>query len=376
MHSVNNHSPTNDISRTSSSAAAAIVGNHRNDGCDSKSPMSSLSLNESRYGFSFLERAEDSNYSTLPTSRSNSFSSTYLDHTLDSQRKRTASHERVLNGLQSSPRSISVYMDKFAWQTSNEYKWMIETVSTNRKQDITVFNTQPTLIQSEDTSVETQSLKQHIKPDIDYPKRQHFAIDSFIATLDILEKEHSTMKNSPPQDERPQPQQKSQWLDGNSKLYSLANNSSCSCSSASSDNHLPKPDNKRTMKSTNTSRYNTAPESIRSARSFSSLSDQNPIFSEKKLGKQPLRQTRLTLQGSSKSFSSSSSSSSSDRSHPWTSATPTPSGTHTSAASEQTARALPPPLSLTEAEVYKREHLTRRVRSDITMTSWTRQTVK
>jgi hypothetical protein len=254
----NNNSPMNIIS----------------DGMSKKSPVSLMSI-DGRYNFSSAERSESN--STQPTC--NSLSSQNLGkNNINGIRRSSITSQSFFN-------NTDVYIEKLADNetkfTTKDYQWKIE-LATAKK---TIFeNTirhikftdkipnNPIPPKENDTSILSSTEKKD-----ENEVNQDFVVSSFVPTRESHHIPKESLRMPTPFIDKPQ---KSQWLDGNTKLYNLQKGSD------ESDTSIVKA--KTDLQMDSNSRYSTPIGSLKSIPSNEEILPP-PLLSAKKLGKLPLQ---------------------------------------------------------------------------------------
>ncbi|EPB81739.1 hypothetical protein HMPREF1544_11525 [Mucor circinelloides 1006PhL] len=241
--------------------------NNSSGGMLKKSPISIMSIDD-RYNFSSAERSESN--STQPTC--NSFSSQQLGkHSITDYRR---------NSITSQAFNNDVYIEKLEDNetklTTVDYQWKIELVNNLDNNSCDTKYEHP-IKHTTFTSIKTAKENDIYDPPAS-KEMNNMLISSFVPTRTP----HHIPKESPriptPFIDKPQ---KSQWLDGNTKLYNLqkdSDESDVSIEIANID-----------LRMDSNSRYSTPVGSLKSIPSNEEIIPPPPVLSAKKLGKLPLQ---------------------------------------------------------------------------------------
>lgn len=249
--------------------------NNSSGGMLKKSPISIMSIDD-RYNFSSAERSESN--STQPTC--NSLNSQQLGkHSITDYRRSSITSQSMLNGA-------DVFIEKLADNanrlTTADYQWKIELINgLDTNSSITAVE-HPT---KHSTFTSTKAAKENFTYDTPSNKdvtntNHNTLISSFVPTTRTPQ--HNIPRESP---RTPTPfmnkPQKSQWLDGNPKLYNLqkdSDESDVSIEIANID-----------LRMDSNSRYSTPAGSLQSIPSNEEILPPPPVLSAKKLGKLPMQ---------------------------------------------------------------------------------------
>lgn len=319
----NNNSPMNTIS----------------SGMLKKSPISLMSI-DGRYNFSSAERSESN--STQPTC--NSLSSQHLGkNNINNIRRSSITSQSFFN-------TTDVYIEKLEDNetkfTSKDYQWKIELVTAKdtifenpikhtKFTDKLPTNAMPS--KENDTSIPANTEKKD-----ENKINQDFAISSFVPTRELHHIPKESPRISTPFIDKPQ---KSQWLDGNTKLYNLqkdSDESDVSIVIAEID-----------LRMDSNSRYSTPIGSLKSIPSNEEIIAP-PVLSAKKIGKLPLQS--LQAQQHQQRYQNSSPPSSNGDSDWTASPTPSISKSLTPVPKKMTEiRNVTATPEITEAEAFKRK---------------------
>ncbi|GAN06863.1 hypothetical protein MAM1_0138c06353 [Mucor ambiguus] len=279
--------------------------NNSSGGMLKKSPISIMSIDD-RYNFSSAERSESN--STQPTN--NSLSSQQLG------KQNTTDYRRGSITSQSMFNSTDVYIEKLGDSanrlTTVDYQWKIELVNSLDKDSAVTAVEHPsrhTILSN--TKAAKENYTYDTLPKQDSNTNHNVLVSSFVP----VKTPHHIPKESPriptPFMNKPQ---KSQWLDGNPKLYNLqkdSDESDVSIEIANID-----------LRMDSNSRYSTPVGSLKSIPANEEILPPPPVLSAKKFGKLPMQSFQVQQQQHYESGSSPSGSSGDDSD--WTSS-PTPS---------------------------------------------------
>ncbi|KAL9543483.1 hypothetical protein MBANPS3_008092 [Mucor bainieri] len=314
--------------------------NNNSGGMLKKSPISIMSIDD-RYNFSSAERSESN--STQPTC--NSLNSQQLSkHSITDYGRSSVTSQSAFNGT-------DVYIEKLADNaerlTTADYRWKIELVNSLDNDSARTAVEHPTKHTTfTDTKAAKENYAHDTPPKQDFNTNHNVLISSFVPTRTP----HHIPKESPriptPFMNKPQ---KSQWLDGNPKLYNLqkdSDESDVSLEIANID-----------LRMDSNSRYSTPVGSLKSIPSNEEiLSPPPPVLSAKKLGKLPMQSFQAQHQQQRYQSSSSPSGSSGDDSD-WT-VSPTPSFSQSLTPvpkKESNVRDATTTPEISEAEAFKRK---------------------
>lgn len=256
-----------------------------------KSPISLMSI-DGRYNFSSAERSESN--STQPTC--NSLSSQHLGkNNINDIRRSSITSQSFLN-------STDVYIEKLEDNETKfitkDYQWKIELATAKDTIFENPIKHRKFTDKALDNSIPSKENDASILPSTEKKDEnkiiQDFAISSFVPTRESHHIPKESLRIPTPFIDKPQ---KSQWLDGNSKLYNLQKDSDESDVSIV----IAKID----LQMDSNSRYSTPIDSLKSIPSNEEIIPP-PVLSAKKLGKLPLQsfQAQQRYQNSSHPSSS------------------------------------------------------------------------
>jgi len=246
--------------------------NNSSGGMLQKSPISIMSIDD-RYNFSSAERSESN--STQPTC--NSLSSQQLGkHSITDHRRSSITSQSMFP-------ATDVYIEKLADNatrlTTVDYQWKIELINSSDDISVDTVFEQPT---KHSTLTDMKAVKENHPYDIlskqDFNTNQDVLISSFVPTRTPHPIPRESPRTHTPFMNKPQ---KSQWLDGNTKLYNLqkdSDESDVSIEIANID-----------LRMDSNSRHSTPVGSLKSIPSNEEILPQPPVLSAKKLGKLPMQ---------------------------------------------------------------------------------------
>ncbi|KAK4509408.1 Plasma membrane ATPase [Mucor velutinosus] len=314
--------------------------NNSSGGMLKKSPISIMSIDD-RYNFSSAERSESN--STQPTC--NSLSSQQLGkHSITDYRCSSITSQSMFNGT-------DVFMEKLGVDatriTTVDYQWKIELVNSLDNISVDTVVEHPA---KHTAFTDTKPSKENHVQDTPSKQDSNTNYNVLISSIVPTRTPHPIPKESPriltPFINKPQ---KSQWLDGNLKLYNLQKDSD--------ESDVPIEIANIDLRMDSNSRYSTPVGSLKSIPSNEEIIPPLPVLSAKKLGKLPMQsfQTHHSQQHHHQSGSSPSGSSGDDSD--WT-ASPAPSFSRSLTPvpkKEANIRDTTATPEITEAEAFKRK---------------------